>query len=213
MGYDPNTPYNQGQPQQPPYGQPAIPNTSPVYGQGQPPYQGPTQAYGQPPYGQGQYGGPPQNYTQAPQKKSRKWLWITLSIIGGVLVLGCGGCAIAGAVGFNILGNVAGPTVTANAYYQAIKNQDYNKAYSYWDTSKLTAVNGQQVTEQAFAALAQLDDTRQGPVTNFSQTNISVNNDTATVTMLVTRNGPPYTVQLQMSKVGNDWKITRADNI
>ncbi len=85
MGYDPNTPYNQGQPQQPPYGQPAIPNTSPVYGQGQPPYQGPTQAYGQPPYGQGQYGGPPQNYTQAPQKKSRKWLWITLSIIGGVL--------------------------------------------------------------------------------------------------------------------------------
>ncbi len=164
MGYDPNTPYNQGQPQQPPYGQPAIPNTSPVYGQGQPPYQGPTQAYG-------------------------------------------------GAVGFNILGNVAGPTVTANAYYQAIKNQDYNKAYSYWDTSKLTAVNGQQVTEQAFAALAQLDDTRQGPVTNFSQTNISVNNDTATVTMSVTRNGPPYTVQLQMSKVGNDWKITRADNI
>ena len=130
-----------------------------------------------------------------------------------MLVLGCGGCAIASAVGFNILGNVAGPTVTANAYYQAIKDQDYNKAYSYWDTSRAAAVDGQSITEQAFAAIAQLDDSRQGKVTSFSQTNINVNNDTAMVTMSVTRNGSPYTVQLQMSKIGNDWKITRATNI
>ena len=211
MGYDPNAPYNQEQPQQPPT-QPSG-QGQPQQGYGQPPYQGPTQPYGQPPYGQGQYGGPPPNYAQPPQKKSRKWLWITLSIIGAVLVLGCGGCAIAGAVGFNILGNVAGPTVTANAYYQAIKNQDYNKAYSYWDTSRAAAVDGQQITEQAFATIAQLDDRTQGKVTSYSQTNLSTSGDTATVTMSVTRSGSPYTVQLQMSKIGNDWKITRVNNI
>ncbi len=213
MGYDPNAPYNQGQPPQP-HGQPPTQPSGqgqPPYGQ--PPYQVPTQ-----PYGQGQYGGAPPNYAQPsqepPQKKSRKWLWITLAIIGGVLVLGCGGCAIAAAAGIGFFAStVAGPTVTANAYYQAIKNQDYAKAYTYLDTSRVSVVNGQQVTQQAFTALAQLEDRTQGTVTNFSQTNINVNNDTATVTMSVTRNGSPYTVQLEMNKVGNDWKITRANNI
>jgi hypothetical protein len=216
MGYDPNATYNQGQPQQPPYGQPPTQPSGqgqPQQGYGQPPYQGPTQPYGQPPYGQIQYGGPPPNYAQPPQKKSRKWLWITLAIIGGVLVLGCGGCVIASAVGINILGNVAGPTVTANAYYQAIKDQDYNKAYTYWDTSKVTSVGGQQVTQGAFVQLGQLDDKLRGAVTSFSQTNESTNGDTATATMSVTRNGSTYPVQLQMHKVGSDWKITSANNI
>jgi len=177
----------------------------------------PQAPYGQPPYGQVQYGGPPPNYAQPPQElpqqKSRKWLWITLAIIGGVLVLGCGGCVIASAVGINILGNVAGPTVTANAYYQAIKDQDYNKAYTYWDTSKVTSVGGQQVTQGAFVQLGQLDDKLRGAVTSLSQTNESTNGNTATATMSVTRNGSTYTVQLQMNKVGSDWKITSANNI
>src|SRR6266516_2824315 len=97
MGYDPNAPYNQGQPQQP-----STQYTPPGYGQGQPqqpygqpPYQGQQPPYGQPPYGQEQYGGPPPNYGQPPKKSSLKWLWITLAIVGAVLVLGCGGCAIA----------------------------------------------------------------------------------------------------------------------
>jgi hypothetical protein len=141
-------------------------------------------------------------------------LWITLGIIAAVLVLGCGGCAIASAAGIGFFAStIAGPTATANAYYQAVKNQDYAKAYTYWDTSKITSVAGQQLTEQAFATLAQLDDRTQGQVTSFSQTGINVNNDTATVTMSVTRNGSPYTVELQMDKVGSDWKITRANNI
>jgi len=219
MGYDPNAQYNQGQPQQPPYGQPPTQYTPPGQEQpqqpyGQPPYQGPTQPYPQQAYGQGQYGGPPPNYPQPPQKKSRKWLWITLGIIAAVLVLGCGGCAIASAAGIGFFAStVAGPTTTANAYYQAIKNQDYAKAYTYWDTSKVTSVGGQQLTEQGFVLLTQSQDKIRGQVTSFSQTNFSVNNDTATVTMSVTRNGSPYTVELQMDKVGSDWKITRANNI
>src|SRR6266567_4736081 len=104
MSYDPNQPYGQGQPQRPdqPFGQPPTQYTPPPgYGQPPPGYgqgQGP---YGQPPpgYGQEQYrGAPPMpgpGYApqQAPRKSSRRWLWITLAIIGGIIVLGCAGCA------------------------------------------------------------------------------------------------------------------------
>jgi hypothetical protein len=106
---------------------------------------------------------------------------------------------------------VAGPTATANSYYQAIKGQDYAKAYTYLDTSGVS-VAGQSVTQDAFVKLAQLDDTAQGPVTNFTQTGVNVTNDTATVTMSVTRRST-YTVELQMKKVGNDWKIVAANNV
>src|SRR5436309_2664363 len=210
MGYDPNTPYGQGQPQQPnqPFGQPPT-QYNPPPGYGQP--------YGQPPpgYGQEQYPGAPPGpgYAQPPRKSSLRWLWITLAIIGGIIVLGCAGCAIASVAGIGFFAKtVIGPTTTANAYYQAIKNQDYAKAYTYIDTSRASG-QVQQETEQAFSALGQLDDRTQGPVTSFSQQGVSVNNDTATVTMSVTRNGSPYTVHLQMKQEGNDWKIVGFDNI
>src|SRR5947209_15841669 len=216
MGYDPNQPYGQGQPQRPdqPFGQPPTQYTPPPgYGQGQ-------QPYGQPPpgYGQEQYrGAPPMpgpGYApqQAPRKSSLRWLWITLAIIGGIIVLGCAGCAIASAAGIGFFAKtVLGPTTTANAYYQAIKNQDYAKDYTYIDTSKASG-QLQQETGQAFSAIGQLDDKAQGPVTSFSQQGVSVNNDTATVTMSVTRNGSTYTVHLQMKQEGHDWRIVGFDN-
>ena len=92
-----------------------------------------------------------------------RWLWITLAIIGGIIVLGCAGCAIASAAGIGFFAKtVLGPTTTANAYYQAIKNQDYAKAYTYIDTSKASG-QLQQETGQAFSALGQLDDKAQPP--------------------------------------------------
>ncbi|HLQ27788.1 MAG TPA: hypothetical protein VK140_00955 [Ktedonobacteraceae bacterium] len=220
MSYnDPNQPYGQGQPQQPPYGQPPTQYTpSPTdYRQGQQPYgQPPPQAYGQ----QGQpYGGypPASNYAQPQKKSSLRWLWITLAIVGGILVLACGGCIVASYAGINFLGqtvtSVLGPTTTANAYYQAIQNRDYTSAYTYLDTSGVT-VAGQTVTQDAFVKAAQLYDTAKGPVTSFNQTTVNVDSsgNTASVTMSVTRNGSPYTVNLQLKKVGSDWKITAADN-
>ncbi len=227
MSYDPNQPFGQGQPPRPdqPFGQPPTQYTPPP-GYGQQPYGQPPPGYGQQPYGQlppgygqEQYrGAPPMpgpGYApqQTPRKSSLRWLWITLAIIGGIIVLGCAGCAIASAAGIGFFAKtVLGPTTTANAYYQAIKNQDYAKAYTYIDTSKASG-QLQQETGQAFSALGQLDDRTQGPVTSFSQQGVSVNNDTATVTMSVTRNGSPYTVHLQMKQEGNDWKIVGFDNI
>jgi hypothetical protein len=207
--YDPNQPYGQGQPQQIPPTQYTPP---PAYGQ---------QPYSQPPpaYGQQPYGGVPvaPNYAQPQQKSSLRWLWITLAIVGGVLVLGCGACIAASFAGVSIFGQAVtsalGPTTTASSYYQAIQNQDYTTAYTYLDTSGVT-VAGQSVTQTAFVQGAQLDDTAKGPVTSFSQTNVNVDSsgNTATVTMSVTRNGSSYTVNLQMKKEGSNWKITSADN-
>ena len=193
MSYDPNQqPYGQ----QPPYGQPP-----PSYGQ--PEYQ-PTQYVGPAPGG---YMPPPQQ----PQKKSLRWLWITLGILGGIIVLGCVGCGITAALGVGFFAKTIGPTVVADEYYTAIKNQDYVKAYSYWDTSGVTSVQGQQVTEQTFAGLAQAVDLAKGPVTSFSA--VPNSNNPSLVTVTVTRNGTPYDVQLQFQQVNGSWKIVKANGI
>ncbi|HLI05056.1 MAG TPA: hypothetical protein VKV40_00640 [Ktedonobacteraceae bacterium] len=205
---------------QPPYGQQPYEQTPPPYGQQQP--------YGQtqPAYGQAEYQGyqqptqyappmqggymPPPPQSQ-PQKKSLRWLWITLGIIGGIIVLGCIGCGITAALGVGFFAKTIGPTVVADEYYTALKNQDYVQAYSYWDTSSITSVRGQQVTEETFAALARAVDRLKGPVTSFvAQPNPS---DPSQVTVQVTRDGTPYDVQLQFKQVNGNWKITRADGI
>lgn len=225
MSYDPNQPYGQqgqsGQPQQgqspPPYGQPQQPpweQPQPPYGQ--PEYNATQPGYSptQPVYNPAQYGGLPPGYMPPPQqqqpKKSRRWLWITLGIIGGLVVLGCVGCGITAALGIGFFAKVAGPTVAATEYYQAIKTQDYNTAYSYWDTTNAT-VQGRQLSQQAFVTLAQLADTTEGPVKNFSIQPDT--NNPSLVTVTVTRNGAPYNVQLQLQQVNGNWKITKANNI
>ena len=152
-------------------------------------------------------------YTQQqPQKRSLRWLWITLGIIGGLVVLGCAGCAIVSALGVNFVSKAVGPAVVASQYYQAVGQQDYNKAYGYLDTSSIS-VQGQAVTESAYAQASQLIDTTQGKVTKSSSTAFNVTNDTATVTMSVTRTSGTYDVHLQLKKIGNDWKIVSVDKL
>lgn len=204
MSYDPNQPPPQTSYGQPPYGQPP-------YGQPQQP------PYGQPGYGQQpQYGGVPplpNAYGAPPQKKSRRGLWITLGIIGGLIILACGGCALMSVLGIGFFASqVAGPTLTATEYYQAIEKQDYATAYNYLDTSKVS-LQGQALSQQAFIKAAQLLDTTQGPVTKHNITNIQVNNDTATLTVTATRGGSSYEVHLQLQKIGDSWKIIQLDNI
>ena len=148
---------------------------------------------------------------QQPQKKSLRWLWITLGILGGIIVLGCVGCGITAALGVGFFAKTIGPTVVADEYYTALKNRDYPKAYTYWDSSGNTTVQGKQATEEEFAILAQTVDTVKGPVTSFSAAPDS--NDPSLVTVTVTRNGTPYDVQLQFQQVNGSWKIVKASGI
>lgn len=154
---------------------------------------------------------------QAPPKKksSLRWLWITLGIVGGLVILVCGGCAIAGAFGIGFLAKtVAAPITTVNSYYQAVENQNYTQAYSYLQIDTFTA-GGQSVaaSETTFAQLAGGLDTARGKVSNFNIKNTNVSGDTATVTVDVTRNGQTYTVTLQLRQVSGNWKIVQFDNI
>jgi hypothetical protein len=242
MSYDPNQPQQPDpgqQPQQPygqpPYGQPGQPQP-PQYGQPQPPNE---QQWGQQPppqYGQQWGQQPPQDYAPTqyiapaygaqpapgympPQqpRRSRRGLWITLAIIAGLLVLGCGGCGILFALGVgplvNIVGSVVGPAYTVNQYYTAVKNQDYSTAFSYINANS-TELNGQTLTQDLFTTAAQLLDTAKGKVTNYSVGNISSSNNVTSVTVTVTRaNAPPYDVHLQLQQVNGSWKITSLDNI
>ena len=212
MGYDPNQPYGQGQPPNP-YGQPPTQYNPPPTGYEQPP------PYGQPPM----YGGVPPvppmpNYGPPPQKKSSlRGLWITLAIVGGLLVLACGGCVIASVAGIGFFAkSIAGPTATATVYYQNIKDQNYDQAYNYLDTN-MTTTQGQPLTSTVFTQLAQAQDSDKGQVTNFSQTSVNTDStngvNTATVIMSVTRNGSSYDVTLQLKQEDGAWKIIGFDNI
>jgi len=221
MYNDPNQP-------QPPYGQP--PNYQNPYEQGQQPYGQPP--YDQPPpyaptqYGVPPYGAPPFPGYAPPQqpKKSNRWLWITLGIIGGVLLLGCVGCAVIfGFIGKGVQQTVTnveqtatavngvGAQVTAQAYYTAIEAQDYTTAYSYLD-SGLIASNNQPLTQDLYTQAAQGRDTSLGLVTNY---NISADpNDPNSITVSVTRSqGSTYTVHLKFTQTSDGWKITSYDEI
>jgi len=201
MGYDPN------QPPQPPYG---APNYQP-----QPPYSMPDQPP-QAPFGapnQAPYGTP--NYAQPPQKKSRRRLWVILGILGGILVLACGGCALTSVLGIGFFAKtIAGPVSAVDGYYKAIEVQDYNKAYTYLQVDNFSVGNQTLPANQAiFTQVAGALDTAKGKVTGHTITSTNVNNDTATVVVNATRKGSPYTVTLQLRKVGNDWKIVQLDNV
>ena len=226
MYNDPNQP-------QPPYGQP------PNY---QNPYEQPQQPYAQPPYDQPppyaptQYGAPPYGAPPAPvyvqpqqqPKKSNRWLWITLGIIGGILLLGCVGCVFfLGIIGRGVQQGVntvttsiektatavsaEGAQTTAQAYYTAIEAQDYTTAYSYMD-SGLVTTSGQALTQDLYTQAAQGRDTRLGKVTSYT---ISVDpNDPNSITVSVTRGqGSTYTVHLKFRQAGDGWKITSYDEI
>jgi len=234
MYNDPNQP-------QPPYGQPSNyqnPYEQPQQPYGQPPYGQPQQPYGQPSYdqppayaptqyGASPYGAPPVPGYAPPQqqpKKSNRWLWITLGIIGGVLLLGCVGCVVV----FGLIGKTAVNTVTsiqktatavsgegaqatANAYYTAIETQDYATAYTYLD-SGLVASNNQPLTRDLYTQAAQGRDTRLGKVTNYT---VSADpNDPNIITVSATRSqGSTYTVHLKFTQTSDGWKITSYDEI
>jgi len=237
MYNDPNQPQPPpygGQPdwrQQPPpeYGQPPPPYGQPQWGQQPPP---------PPPYAQTQYGPPPYgvppmpDYPQPqPQQptQSRRALWIVLGIFGGLIVLGLIGCVVF----FVLIGTAAqrtistvttsiektetavssssGPEVTVQQYYTAIQSQDYVTAYSYLE-SNLTTTNGQALTQQLFTQAAMSQDSSSGQVTGFTVT--ADPNDSTKFTVSVTRGtNAPYTVNIQVTMVGSDWKISSYDGI
>jgi hypothetical protein len=213
MYNDPNQPQqtesSQQSPPPYPYGEPQPPYYQPQWGQQPPPQYAQTQ-YGAP------YGAPPgPDYMQPQQpRQSRRWLWITLGIIGGLVVLSCIACGTLFALGIGFFAKTAGaPTSVVDQYYNAIENQKYDTAYSYLDPN-LIASNGQPLTQQEYTTAAQAQDTNKGTVSSFSIRNISLNNGITSLIVSVKRiDAPAYDVHLQLRQEGSDWKITSYDGI
>lgn len=129
-------------------------------------------------------------------------------------MLSCAVCGILFVTGVGFFAKtIAAPVTTVDQYYNAVKSQEYNTAYSYIGTN-LTAQNGQTLTQELYTTAAQALDTVKGKVTNYSVGVPSVTNNTASVTVSVTRGSTPaYDVHLQLQQVNGSWKITSYDNI
>lgn len=129
-------------------------------------------------------------------------------------MLSCAVCGILFVTGVGFFAKtVAAPVTTVDQYYNAVKSQEYNTAYSYIGTN-LTAQNGQALTQELYTTAAQALDTLKGTVTNYSVGVPSVTNNTATITVSVTRgSNSPYDVHLQLQQINGSWKITSYNNI
>jgi hypothetical protein len=151
-----------------------------------------------------------------PVRKSRKWMWIVITMLAGVLVLSCGLCTWAGYI-------LVAPTIQdetsalalVNNYYDAIQARNYTAAYSY--LAPKGTISG--LTREQFIQQAEARDTRYGPVHSYTPGQASINSNTGgnspgslnlshlTITVNVTRTQLKYPVALSLEKINGTWKI------
>jgi hypothetical protein len=152
------------------------------------------------------------NYNYSPQpRKSRTLLWIVLGSTIGVLLF----TALVGASAFFALHSFFQQTdqsvPVVASYGLAFMRQDYANAYSHLDSQ--ATINGEQVDQQSFTALATSADSHYGKVSGYSIDSLSQGNDSSNITITVHRGDQNYQIHLQLKLEGNDWKIISADGV
>ncbi len=150
------------------------------------------------------------NYSQQP-RKSRTWLWIVLGSVIGVLLFSAlvAGSAFFALHSFFQQTDQSVPVVAS--YGLAFIRQDYANAYT--DLDSRATINGQQVDQQSFTALATYADTHYGTVSGYSIDSPLQGNNPSQVTITVHRGNRNYQVHLKLKLEGNDWKIVSADGV
>ncbi len=140
-----------------------------------------------------------------PPRKSRRWVWVILSILALSSILGCTVLALGASFAIKTFG---GPTIASDQYYTAIRDQDYARAYSYLGSGLQS-----RLSQEAFSQQAQRQDEALGRVSRYAYANVPAG-DPATVILTVTRsNGTSYTVHLEMRQEGGAWKVSAFDRI
>lgn len=156
-----------------------------------------------------------------PRKKSSLlWLWITLGVLGGVTLLGCGICGVFGYLGVSLVQSdtVQAPT-RVTLYYQSLQTMDYTKAYTYVSPGASFSItqddgNTTQISdEETFTSAAQSADQQLGSIESSSPRLVSLNNTVAKIAVTVTRTNKVYVVHLTLNKINGSWKIVEADGI
>ncbi len=158
-----------------------------------------------------EYHAPPYpNYTPGPGAsrqtgKSYRWVWITLGILALVCVIG--GWLLIWGIG-SAINTYGGATIASDQYYNAVRDQDYARAYTFLGSDVKAGLS-----QQAFTQQAQQQDEAYGHVSSYSYGNVPMG-DPANVTLTVIRtNGTSYMVHLEMSQKGGVWKISAFDRI
>ena len=171
----------------------------------------------QPPYDQpGQPGQPPYDKVSLPTaQRSLRWLWITLAIVGVLILAGCATCGILTTKGIGFLAQAAGPVIAADQYYAAVQKQDYTRAFSYLSNDATLTSQNQTVpignSLQAYSQAAQLLDAQFGIVTSHQVAANGSNTAVLTISVRRTRLTAAYSVRFTMAQVGNSWKIQHID--
>jgi len=189
-----------GKPLQPAPPTSPFPNVPPAYyGYGTPGMPAPT-------YAPGHYPGMMPPYP--PVRRSRKHIWIIVSIISVsvLLVCGAGGWAF-----YNIFNTVSqqvnGATQLVEDFYQRLQNNDQNEAYIDLQ------ING--LTSGAFLQQVQTVIARYGSLTSFNLDSTSFSSNAGSlrwqIMMDVTRQHASYTVPVRVDSINGAWKITEID--
>ncbi len=147
---------------------------------------------------------------QAPaKKKPRRRLWVTLGVVGGLLVVFC-----AGGVGLFVYAaaQAAKPLEVATTFCADVKARDYSSAYGLLSTNYQS-----QIKQSAYVQTAQLQDQVDGPVKNCglqtgnsSSFSFDFNRKTASVAAQIVRN-KALTGNIALVEEGSDWKIDSLD--
>ncbi|MHB8600393.1 MAG: hypothetical protein ACYDER_26740 [Ktedonobacteraceae bacterium] len=215
----------QPQPLQPRYGQMGRPEQSTPVNPGVVPPQ--TQGQQIPRQPQAQQGFYPPAYPppfvppyerRPTMRKSRRWLWITLSIVGAVMLLTCGLCSWAA---YNFLApavqGVSGSLNVVNDYYGNLQTKNYAAAFGDINTQYELS----SLTETKFAQEASARDSQYGPILSFtpgqpayaSTPNGGFDFTRFTISVDVKRAKLSYTTTFYLRKIGSNWKITNFDSV
>ena len=181
------------QPYPPPYAPPQ------GYPPGMPPYA--------PPYGQ-----------QPPVKKSRRWIWILVTVLSVLILASCGLCGWGAYTIFNsTYRQLSGAINVVDDFYSNLQAANYSAAYS--DLAPQGQIIG--LTKTQFTTQASQIDTQYGPVTSFvlGQPSYTTNSGTGpdlsqfTITVSVKRTHLSYTALLTVKQMGSTWKIIEYDRL
>lgn len=151
-------------------------------------------------------------------KKSRRWLWITLSIIGVVLLASCGLCGWAAYNFFSpAVQSVTNSLNVVEDYYSALQAKNYAAAFD--DISTQSQLSG--LTEAQFAKEASARDTQYGAIQSYNAGNPAYTTDPNggfnfthfTYSVSIKRPNLSYTTTLSLSSINNQWKITNFDSV
>jgi hypothetical protein len=142
--------------------------------------------------------------SQQPRKPYR-WVWITLGILAVVCLIG--GTLFIWGIG-SAINTFGGPSIASDQYYNAVREQDYARAYAFLGSEVKAGLS-----QEAFTQQAQQQDEVYGRVSTYSYTTVPFGGQ-AKATLMVTRaHGTSYTVHLEMQQEGGTWKITAFDRI